>query len=70
LDITYAFTSYNAETIFGYGSESEAILYLDVLNAGREINLFEMSISSLTDSESEDLACVLFDELGALDAQT
>lgn len=56
METTYEFTAFNEKRIYGYGTEDEAKLYLQFLNQGREINLYEMEESSLTDDEADTLA--------------
>jgi hypothetical protein len=36
----YEFTAYNAQAIYGFGTEQEADGYSDILNRGREINVY------------------------------
>jgi hypothetical protein len=63
MEATYAFTAYNTETQYGYGTENEAQQYLDFLNQDREINLYEMEVAGLTDEQAERLAFNLRDFL-------
>lgn len=48
MEATYEFNAYNSEAIYGYGTESEAAIYLGRLNRDREINLYQMGVSDLT----------------------
>jgi hypothetical protein len=66
MEATYAFTAYNTETQYGYGTESEAAKYLAFLNQNREINLYEMGVSDLTDEQADTLAINLRDCLNDL----
>ena len=66
MEATYAFTAYNTEAEYGFGSESQAAEYLAHLNKDREINLYEMEVSDLTDDEAENLAFNLADCLNNL----
>jgi hypothetical protein len=61
MEDTYAFTAYNTETQYGYGTENEAQQYLNFLNQDREINLYEMEVSDLTDEQADRLAFNLRD---------
>lgn len=36
----FAFTAYNAQTAYGFGTDAEASRYCDIMNEGREINLY------------------------------
>lgn len=67
METTYKFSAYNTESVYGYGTESEATKYLNWLNKGREINFFEMEVSSLTDEQADTLAINLCDNLSDLD---
>jgi hypothetical protein len=67
METTYKFSAYNAESVYGFGTESEATQYLNWLNKGREINLFEMAVSDLTDEQADTLAINLRDNLLDLD---
>jgi hypothetical protein len=51
-DQVFEFTAYNTETLYGYGTETEANLYLDWLNENREINEYQKGISSLTEGRA------------------
>lgn len=64
METTYVFLAYNSEASYAFGTEAEAAQYLQLLNKNREINLFEMAISSLTDEENETLAFNLADAIG------
>ena len=66
METTYEFSAYNTESVYGFGSESEATQYLEFLNRGKEINLFEMAESSLTDEQADTLAVNLQDCLSDL----
>lgn len=37
----WKFSAYNTECCYGFGTELEAALWLDFLNKGKELNLFE-----------------------------
>ncbi len=63
MEATYAFTANNRETQYGYGTEDEARQYLDFLNKDREINLYEMEVSGLTEEQADTLAFNLRDGL-------
>jgi hypothetical protein len=63
METTYKFSAYNAESVYGFGTETEAAQYLDWLNKGREINLFEMAVSEPTDEQADTLAINLRDNL-------
>lgn len=67
METTYEFTAYNTKTVYGYGSEDEAGLYLGWLNRDREINLYEMAKSSISQDEADTLAINLRENLGDLD---
>lgn len=67
MEATYEFTAYNTEVIYGFGTESEAAQYLEWLNQDKEINLYEMSVSDLTDEQADTLAINLLDCLKDLD---
>ena len=66
METTYEFSAYNTESVYGFGSESEATQYLEWLNRGKEINLFEMSETKMTDEQSDTLAMNLRDCLSDL----
>ena len=53
MEMTYEFAASNAETLYGYGTEREALLFLEHLNSNREINLFQVFESALTDEEAD-----------------
>jgi hypothetical protein len=63
MEATYKFSAYNAESVYGFGTESEATQFLGCLNEGREINFFEMAVSDLTDEQADTLAVNLRDNL-------
>lgn len=63
----YEFSAYNTESIYGYGTESEATQYLAWLNRDREVNLFEVGESSLTMEQADTLAINLLENLQDLD---
>lgn len=67
METTFEFTAYNTETQYGYGTEAEATLYLDWLNKGREINLYQMAKSDITDEQADTLAINLRENLAELD---
>lgn len=67
METTYEFAAYNTETIYGYGTEAEATQYLEWLNQGKEINLYEMGVSDLTDEQADTLAINLRENLADLD---
>jgi hypothetical protein len=66
MEATYSFTAYNSEAQYGYGTEAEAYQYLDFLNRDREINLYEMEVSGLTDGQADTLAFNLRDSLNEI----
>ncbi len=64
----FSFPAYNSQTIYGYGSPAEAEVYCDMLNRGREINLY--TASALEDAEriaalesGEDSGMMLWEEI-------
>ena len=66
METTYKFTAYNKESHYGYGTEDEAMRYLDLLNEKLCFNLYEKEISGLTDEQSEDISfslCQVFIEI-------
>lgn len=67
METTFEFTAYNTETLYGYGTEAEATLYVDWLNKDREINLYQMAESGLTDEQADTLAINLRDDLADLE---
>ena len=67
MEATYEFSAYNTESVYGYGTEAEATQYLGWLNKGREINLFEMAVSKLTEDQADTLAVNLRENLADLD---
>jgi hypothetical protein len=67
MEATYEFSAFNTQSIYGFGTESEAAQCLEWLNKDREINLFEMAVSSLTDEQADTLAINLRDNLLDLD---
>jgi hypothetical protein len=67
METTYEFSAYNTETIYGYGTETEATQYLEWLNQDKEINLYEMGVSDLTDEQADTLAINLRENLADLD---
>lgn len=36
----FAFTAYNSQALYGYGTAAEADRYCDLINADREINVY------------------------------
>lgn len=67
----YEFSVYNNVAVYGFGTEEDATQYLDWMNAGRLVNLFEMAISDLSEEQAKILAINLQDtlaELGLFDA--
>jgi hypothetical protein len=38
MEVTYEFSAYNAKSVYGFGTESEAAQYLNFLNKGREMD--------------------------------
>jgi hypothetical protein len=68
METTYEFSAYNSEKLYGYGSQSDAQLYLKWLNKNREINQYEMAASSLTDEDANTLAFNLRENLADLDS--
>lgn len=69
METTYEFSAYNQESIFGFGTENEAAQYLGWLNQGKEINLYEMAVSGLSDEQAEILAVNLREILADLDQE-
>jgi hypothetical protein len=67
METTFEFTAYNTETLYRHGTEAEATLYLNWLNEDREINLYQMAESGLTDEQADTLAINLRDNLADLD---
>jgi len=67
MEATYEFSAYNTESVYGYGTTAEASQYLAFLNKGRDINLFEMAVSDLSEDRAEALAVNLRDSLRDLD---
>jgi hypothetical protein len=67
METTYEFSSYNSESIYGFGTEAEAAQYLEWLNTDKEINLYEMCVSDLTEEQADALAVNLLDCLKDLD---
>lgn len=67
METIYEFSAYNQESIYGYGTENDAVQYLEWLNQGKEINLYEMSLSDLTDEQADNLAINLSENLADLD---
>jgi hypothetical protein len=63
----FEFSAYNSESIYGFGTQAEASLYLDWLNKDREINLYEMAESSMTMEQADTLAVNLLENLQDLD---
>jgi hypothetical protein len=70
METTYEFTAYNTERVYGYGTEDEAALYLRWLNRDRQINVYEMSPSELTDEQADTLAFNLREAINDLDLTT
>jgi hypothetical protein len=62
----FEFSAYN-KSIYGFGTQAEASLYLDWLNKDREINLYEMTESSMTMEQADTLAVNLLENLQDLD---
>jgi hypothetical protein len=66
------FRSYNTETLFGYGDADEAARFAEMLNAGREINVYgeyvlsEAEVAENNLTERDDII-VLQDELASRD---
>jgi hypothetical protein len=56
VDRVYEFTACQREIIYGYGTEAEARRYLGWLNRDRDINVYEMEVSNLSDDEADTLA--------------
>jgi hypothetical protein len=67
MEAIYEFSAHNSETVYGFGTEEEAAQYLEWLNQDKEIDLYEMCVSELTDDEAETLAVNLLDCLKDLD---
>ena len=66
METTYAFTAYNTETQYGYGTEDEALKYCKFLNRDRENNCYQVYESDLTDEQADTLAFNLRDCLNDL----
>ena len=49
----FAFRAYNTEARYGYGTAAEAEQYADIINEGREINVF--GAYPLNDAEAAEL---------------
>jgi hypothetical protein len=67
MELTYEFTANNKESIYGYGTEPEAGIYLEWLNRDRLIDLYQMSESGLTEEQADTLAINLCENLADLD---
>lgn len=67
MEATYEFTAYNSEKFYGYGTREEAEIYLRWLNRNREINLYGMSKSNLTEDQADHLAISLQENIADLD---
>lgn len=68
METTYNFSAHDTESIYGFGTESEASLYLIWLNKDREINLYEMAVSGLTDEQADALDIDLLIDLLTADS--
>lgn len=53
LECWYAFRAHNSQTLYGFGTRSEADEYCDVLNERREINVY--GAYELTGAEADEL---------------
>lgn len=67
MEFVYKFTAYNTETIYGFGTEEEAITYQDWLNRDRQINLYERAVSELSDEQADTLAINIRENLNDLE---
>ena len=63
----FEFSAYNSKSVYGFGTDREAAMYLDWLNRDKEINLYEMAESTLTMEQADTLAINLTDNLLDLD---
>ncbi len=53
METWFAFKAYNAQTVFGFGTSDEAERYADeVLNKGKEINLY--AAYALSDAQADE----------------
>lgn len=59
----YEFLAGNSEAIYGLGTRYEAVLYLDWLNINRDINQYELAVSSITEDQADMLAFDLHEAL-------
>lgn len=41
----WVFTAYNSQTHYGFGSDAEAAAYADILNRGRQVNVYAGDIA-------------------------
>ena len=49
----FKFTAYNTEAQYGYGTEEQAIEYVELLNKDREVNLYEYELIEISEEEAE-----------------
>ena len=49
----FKFTAYNTEAQYGYGTEKQAIEYVELLNKDREVNLYEYELIEISEEEAE-----------------
>lgn len=63
MECTFEFSSYNSESIYGFGTRAEASLYLTWLNRDKEINLYEMAESLMTMEQADALAINLLENI-------
>lgn len=69
----YKITAYNTQARYGYGSEAEAAKLCEILNSGREINVYSFEVvedaEEIARLESDQVWANLEDELAAIDAE-
>jgi hypothetical protein len=49
----YRISTYNTQALYGFGTEAEAEKYVDILNEGRDMNIY--SAERLTSEEAAEL---------------
>lgn len=49
MEAWYKFTAYNTQARYGYGTEAQAERYVDLLNKGRDINVY--AYAQITDAD-------------------
>ena len=59
IETTYKLNSPNKASIYIYGTEDEAIRYLELINSKIHFGLYQMEESGLTDEQAEDIAMSL-----------